>query len=93
MDDALIAPSDYSALRVTLPIGGRIRVDHYRFTVPEDKIEAFIGLVTSGLQHAPRPRIKTPEEIDDVADFLVDTLKTAVRGAGKAPGPPGGSAP
>ena len=93
VDDALTAPSDHSALRVTLPIGGRIRVDHHRFTVPEDKIEAFTGLVTSGLQHAPRPRTKTPEEIDDVADFLVDTLKTAVRGAGKAPGPPGGSAP
>ncbi|KAF4417974.1 RNA-directed DNA polymerase from transposon X-element [Fusarium acutatum] len=82
--DALHSGADHEGILITVPSPKPLTCVQHRLSVPEDKLEAFAGLVSMGLTPIPFPSATpTPQELDDITESLTGALTTAIQTVGR----------
>ena len=94
VDEKIQTGADHKTLRILIPRGGHISGTQYRYSVPDNKLGAFTGVVELGVQHlTPLPEITTPEQVDQRTREILDILRKALETIGKQPVKDGCDAP
>ncbi|KAJ2900039.1 RNA-directed DNA polymerase from transposon X-element [Zalerion maritima] len=78
--DVLHPGTDHEGILIIIPSRGPLSCEQHRLSVPDDKLEAFAGLVAMGAASAPFPSAApTAEELDGITERLTGILSTAIK--------------
>lgn len=92
--DALHPGADHESILTTIPAQTVISCRQHRLAVPDDKLDAFAGLVTMGVAAIPFPsKSPTTEELDTITQRVADILSLAIETVGRPADKSGHSAP
>lgn len=92
--DILYYGVDHEGILIIVPFRRRLTYEQRPLSVPEDKLEAFTGLVAIGTTSIPYPStVPTAEELDEIIESLVGTFITARENVGRRPNKNGYSPP
>jgi len=94
VDSKLQTGADHKTIRISIPRNIRVSKTQYRYSIPENKLTTFAGIVELGLQSfTPLPPTPTTDQLDLQATEILGLLRGALETVGKQPAKDGRDAP